>query len=83
MCVNTKNALSGMIYQDVVWEKIQKEVDVLRVAGPFESPPFEFYPQSPLGMVPKAGQLGKFRLIFDLSSPHDGRSVNANTPQKY
>ena len=30
---------------------------------------------SPIGLIPKGGQPGKFRLIVDLSSPH-GASVN-------
>ncbi len=48
------------------------------VAGPFADSPFNFFQQSPLGLVPKQGS-NKTRTIFDLSHPH-GESVNVNTP---
>ena len=56
-----------------------KEVKLKRYAGPFESPPFEHYIQSPIGLVPKDN--GKdVHLIFHLSYPRKGgQSVNANT----
>ncbi len=66
---------------DVVWNKIQTEVEAGRVAGPFEHPPFKIFFCSPLGLVPKAGQAGKFRLIFNLSAGDP--SVNSATPQKF
>ena len=50
-----------------------------RFAGPYESPPFEYYIQSPVGLVPKDD--GKeTRLIFHLSYPRSGDSVNSLTP---
>ena len=42
-----------------------KEVKAERVAGPFESIPYENYIQSPIGLVPKSGN--KTRMIFHLS----------------
>ena len=48
-----------------MWNKLMKEVECKRVAGPFEEIPFEFYVQSPIGLVPKVGN--KTRLIFHLS----------------
>ena len=45
-----------------MWEKIMKEVELGRYAGPYENIPYRFYMQSPIGLVPKAG--GKTRLIF-------------------
>ena len=48
-----------------LWDKIMKEVRAGRVAGPFDSIPFENFIQSPVGLVPKAG--GKTRMIFHLS----------------
>uniref|UniRef100_A0A1X7U2N6 Reverse transcriptase domain-containing protein n=1 Tax=Amphimedon queenslandica TaxID=400682 RepID=A0A1X7U2N6_AMPQE len=42
----------------------------IRLAGPGES-----VQVNPIGLIPKSGQPGKFRLIDDLSSP-EGRSVN-------
>ena len=46
-----------------------------RVAGPFNSPPLPNLHVSSFGVIPKRGQVGKWRLIVDLSSPA-GSSVN-------
>ena len=63
-----------------LWNKVMKEVKLKRYAGPLESIPFKHYIQSPIGLVPKDG--GKAtRLIFHLSYPRGGHSVNSNTPQ--
>ena len=65
-----------------LWNKVMKEVQLERYAGPFAEPPFEFYVQSPIGLVPKdTGK--KTRLIFHLSYPRSGGSVNANIPKQY
>ncbi len=70
---------SAMKYPQVIWEKIMKEVVAQRVCGPFEKPPFKNYFCSPLGLVPKAGQLGAFRMIFNLSAGQP-ESINGSTP---
>ena len=64
-----------------LWNKVMKEVKEGRYAGPFHEIPFEYYIQSPIGLVPKDG--GKStRLIFHLSYPRGkGTSVNVNTPE--
>ena len=63
-----------------LWEKVMKEVKAKRYAGPFSNPPFEFFIQSPIGLVPKDNGK-KTRLIFHLSFPKKTKlSVNANTP---
>ena len=67
-----------------LWNKVMKEVQLKRYAGPFEDIPFENYIQSPIGLVPKDGGK-KTRLIFHLSHPRNnklGESVNANTPKE-
>ena len=58
------------------------EVELGRFAGPYEDIPFENYIQSPIGLVPKAGN--KTRLIFHLSYTFKNRnkSVNFWTPQE-
>ncbi len=66
----------------VVWDKVQKEVAAGRVCGPFEKAPFEHFYSSPLGLVPNAGQIGKFRLIFNLSAG-DPISINGGTTWRY
>ena len=67
-----------------MWNKIMKEVESKRLAGPFDFIPFSNYIQSPIGLVPKAG--GKTRLIFHLSSDFPGqsggRSLNHHTPKE-
>lgn len=51
-----------------------KEKNLGRVAGPFESPPFEDFICSPLGIIPKKDP-GEFWLIHNLSAPKR-QSVN-------
>ena len=51
--------------QDILWEKIMTEVKERHYAGPFKEIPFDDYIQSPIGLVPKAGN--KTRLIFHIS----------------
>ena len=66
-----------------LWNKVMAEVKEGRFAGPFRSPPFKNYIQSPIGLVPKDGGR-KTRLIFHLSHPRKPKngelSVNAGTP---
>ena len=58
-----------------------KEVKAKRYAGPFKKNPFVDFIQSPIGLVPKDG--GKdTRLIFHLSYPRNGHSVNAGIDEK-
>ena len=56
------------------------EVKEERFAGPFEKPPFEYYIQSPLGLVPKGKD--KVRLIFHLSFDFEDKSVNHYIPEE-
>ena len=56
------------------FDKINKEVNLNRIAGPFISKPLPNLIVSPIGLVPKA-EPGKFRLIQHLSHPLGG-SVN-------
>ena len=61
-----------------------KEVKLKRYAGPYEEIPYEFFVQSPIGLVPKAG--GQTRQIFHLSHNfgHEERqkSINYHTPDE-
>ena len=63
-----------------LWNKIMKEVELGRYAGPFEKPPYDNFMQSPVGLVPKSGN--KTRLIFHLSYDFgpENRSFNFHTP---
>ena len=42
----------GVGNRTVLWNKVMKEVGLGRYAGPFKSIPYEFYIQSPIGLVP-------------------------------
>ena len=55
-------------------QKLKKELDSHRLAGPFQSLPLHPFCISPLGVVPKKTP-GEFRLIHYLSYPK-GSSVN-------
>jgi hypothetical protein len=66
-----KNKASATAHPEIVDAYLQNEVALGRVAGPLPSSPLHV---SSFGVIPKAGQPGKWRLILDLSSPH-GRSV--------
>lgn len=56
--------------------KLEKEIELKRIAGPFADKPFENLIVSPIGLVPKSVP-GKFRLIHHLSFP-PGDSINDN-----
>ena len=64
-----------------LWSKIMKGVKAKRFAGPYDEIPFDNYIQSPIGLVPKAGN--KTRLIFHLSyvfrEEDDQQSLNGCT----
>jgi len=69
-----RNLKSSIDSPAEVTKAILKEVSKGHTAGPFVSPPIPNLHCSPLGAVPKSD--GSYRLILDLSSPHDGLSVN-------
>ena len=67
--------------KEELWNKVMAEVNLGRYAGPFKQPPFKFYVQSPIGLVPK-DKGKKTRLIFHLSYPKSGESVNSGIPKE-
>ena len=66
--------------ETILWNKVMKEVKLGRYAEPFKEPPFENFIQSPIGLVPKSN--GNTRLIFHLSYPRNGDSVNSLVPHE-
>ena len=62
-----------------LWNKIMNEVELGRFMGPFDDPPFDYFVKSAIGLVPKDKGL-KMKLIFHLSYPRIGDSVNSGTP---
>ena len=65
-----------------MWNKVMKEVEAGRYAGPFDEPPFDYWVQSPIGLVPKAGNKTRliFHLSYDFGSSLEERSINFHTP---
>lgn len=55
-------------------QKIQKEISMGRIAGPFINPPFPTFRTSPISVIPKKSS-SEFRLIHNLSFPSQN-SVN-------
>ena len=65
----------------VLWEKVMKEVEAKRYAGPYSTITYRYYVQSPSGLVPKANN--KTRLIFHLSYDFkEYKSINFYTPEE-
>ena len=74
----------GVGNKTILWNKVMKEVKLKRYAGPFKSPPFDFFIQSPIWLVPKDNGRD-VHLIFHLSYPCSSKSkisVNANINKK-
>ena len=65
---------------EIIRDKLRKEIAAGRIAGPYDAPPFQPFHISPLALRPKK-QLGKYRLLHNLSHPYDTTSVNHNIPQ--
>ena len=82
--LESKNLKLKIGSETKLWNKVMKEVQNKRYAGPFRDNPFSDggYIQLPIGLVPKDN--GKStRLIFHLSYPQNsGLSVNENTPEE-
>ncbi len=76
------NMKSALLNPREIWEKIMKEVVHKRVAGPYLHPPFESYLCSPLGLIKKAGEPNKFRMIFNLSAGGE-ISLNGAMPKEF
>ena len=75
-----RNLKSAYDHQSSLLEKLYKEVDLGRIVGPFEKPPFENLHVSPVGLVPKSD--GGWRLITHLSFP-EGASINDGIDAKF
>ena len=69
----SRNSRSILQNPDLVLRKINKEIDMGRIAGPFVDPPFPTLRVSPISLIPKND--GDFRLIHNLSHPINN-SVN-------
>ena len=75
-----KNKASAYEHPEVVDAYLRNEMSLGRVLGPFDSSPIPDLHISGFGVIPKAGQPGKCRLILDLSSPHCSSVNNGIDP---
>ena len=71
----TSNHPSALANQEVVQQRITEEVAAGRLHGPLPQQLASLVHTSPMGLVPKAHQSNKWRLIVDLSHP-SGSSIN-------
>ena len=65
---NLKNIRLANQHPEVVHQKIQKELRIERIAGPFANRPLPTLRVSPIGLVPKK-ESNDFLLIHHLSYP--------------
>ena len=68
-----------------MWNKVMEEVRLGRYAGPFRNkPPFDEFMQSPIGLVPKAGNKTRliFHLSYDFGPQEQNKSFNYHTPEE-
>lgn len=76
---SSKNLISAITNPTAVDAKLDKEIDLGRIVGPFDTRPFSVFHISPLGLIPKKLP-GEFRLIHHLSFP-EGHAINSYIPK--
>ena len=77
--LRSRNSLSVSANVDIALEKINHEISLGRIVGPFDEPPFVNFKCCPLALREKSTK-GKYRLLHNLSYPYDVTSVNLNIP---
>lgn len=75
------NSLSVTQNPSTTLQKINYEVGLGRICGPFPSPPFENFKVFPLALREKSVP-GKFRLLHNLSFPYNDESLSLNIPRE-
>ena len=60
---SSKNLPFSVGNKNILWNKLMKEIKLGHVAGPYDDIPFDYFIQSPIGLVPKDNGL-QTRLIF-------------------
>ena len=73
----SNNSVSANTNPKIVLEKVQCEISLGRIAGPFTDPPFDLFKCSPLALREKSCK-GKYRLLHNLSYPYNHEAVNFN-----
>ncbi len=80
--MESSNSRAALLNPDTVEAKIQKELEMRRIAGPFKEPPFKNFKCSPLSIREKSTP-GQYRLLHNLSYPYDDKLVNHNIPTEH
>ena len=82
-CDEAENIPIRIGSREEIWNKLMKETKERRYAGPFTELPFTSYVQSPIGLVPKAGNKTRliFHLSYDFGEEDHQRSINYHTPK--
>ena len=76
-----KNSAKVRQHPEVTQALVDEEVAKGHILGPFDEQPLPDMWFSPLNIVPKSGNPGRWRLIHDLAYPYDGvNSVNNCIP---
>lgn len=78
--LQSNNSISARNNLHIVQQKVNEEMNLGRISGPFEVPPFEFFKSSPLALREKK-DCSKFRLLHNLSFPYNEQSLNFNIPK--
>ena len=80
--IRCKNNATVRANPVITREKINSEIKLGRIAGPFPAAPFKNFRCSPLALRPKATP-GKYRLLHNLSHPYNEvDAVNDNIPDE-
>ena len=84
--LESKNALSALENAAAVDKKINHELQLGRIAGPYDEVPCENFKCFPLAMrekmpIPPPPLPKKFRMLHNMTYPYDERSVNLNIPK--
>lgn len=77
----SRNLPSLRSFASIVRDKLSRELELGRIAGPFTDQPFPSLVVSPLGIIPKK-ESGMFWLIHNLSFPA-GASINDHIPREW
>ena len=78
--VFAENSSSVTKNPEIAAEKIASELNLSRFAGPFEQEPFNNFKISPLAVRAKK-EVGKYRVLHNLSFPYNEDAVNFNIPE--
>ena len=78
---DSPNLRSVKLDPGAIRRKLDGEIELGRIVGPFHSRPLDRLMVSPIGLIPKS-EPGKFRLIQHLSYPH-GNSINDGIDRAY